>query len=274
GQPPAVTAPRLARALARWRGPAYADFADEPWTRAERSRLTELRLHAVERRAEAQLTLGLAAEAVPTLDAHVSEHPWREDAWHLLALALYRTGRQADALTVLRRARALLSEQLGVDPGPRLRRLEADILHQDRHLDAAPTAEHVWARAAAAYDRAVPPTARARLESTVGLLRNLAVTGGSGLEAVRHHRVAAVTAAEQLGDPELTARVIGRYDVPAIWTRSDDPEQAAQLVAAAERTLSTLTPGRNDAARARLLTTIALESRGSPSTGSPSAGHS
>nr|WP_206439135.1 BTAD domain-containing putative transcriptional regulator [Streptomyces scabichelini] len=261
--PAAEKAAGLTQALERWRGPAYADFADETWVRAERSRLTELRLHAVERRAEALLALGQAAEAVPDLDAHVTEHPWREDAWRLLVLALYRTGRQADALAVLRRARTLLTEQLGVDPGRRLRGLESDILHQAGHLDTGPTAEHVWAQAAAAYERTVPSGSRARLESTVGLLRDLSVTGGgSGLHAARGQRVAAVTAAEQLGDPELTARVIGIYDVPAIWTRLDDPEQAGHVVAAAERTLTALPPTGHEAARARLLATIAVESRG------------
>ncbi|MEV4399259.1 BTAD domain-containing putative transcriptional regulator [Nonomuraea sp. NPDC049607] len=257
---------RLEEALGWWRGPAYAEFADEDWARAERARLTELRLHAVERRAEAQLALGRAAEAVPDLDSHVAEHPWREDAWRLLALALYRTGRQGDALAVLRRARTLLVEQLGVDPGPRLRRLESDILHQDRGLAApADATARVWAQAAEAYDRTVGAGARARLESTVGLLRNLAVTGGGGLEAARGHRTAAIEAAEELGDPELTARVIGTYDVPAVWTRSDDPEQASQVVVAAERALDALPPGAPEAARARLLATIAVESRGTRS---------
>ncbi|MFJ9030327.1 BTAD domain-containing putative transcriptional regulator [Streptomyces sp. NPDC102274] len=270
--PPRDALARLEEALGWWRGPAYAEFADAAWARAERSRLAELRLHAVERRAEALLSLGLAAEAVPDLDAHVAEHPWREDAWRLLALALYRTGRQGDALAVLRRARALLVEQLGVDPGPGLRRLEADILAHAPHLapSAGPggpgdgAAGQVWARAAAAYDRTVASGARARLESTVGLLRGLAVTGGGGLEAARLHRMAAIAAAEELGDPALTARVIGAYDVPAIWTRADDPEQSATVVAAAERTLTALPPGGHEGARARLLTTIALESRGTP----------
>jgi DNA-binding SARP family transcriptional activator len=269
--PPAEALARLEEALGWWRGPAYADFADEPWTRTERSRLTELRLHAVERRAEAQLALGRAAEAVPGLDAHAAEHPWREDAWRLLALALYRAGRQADALAVLRRARALLVEQLGLDPGPGLRRLEADIRSQAEHLDPASTAARVWEEAAASYDRTVATGARARLESTVGLMRSLAVTGGGGLEAARRHRVAAVAAAEESGDAELTARVIGAYDVPAIWTRSDDPEQAAQVVAAAERTLAALAPGGHEAARARLLATIAVESRGTASARGPQA---
>ncbi|MGW6025384.1 BTAD domain-containing putative transcriptional regulator [Streptomyces sp. NPDC055099] len=274
--PPGQAVDRLTEALGWWRGPAYAEFTDEAWARAERSRLGELRLHAIERRAAARLDLGRAADAVPDLDAHVAEHPWREDAWRLLALALYRTGRQGDALAVLRRARALLVEQLGVDPGPALRRLEADILGQARHLDPEPSraagaAEEVWARATTAYDRTVASGARARLDSTVSLLRNLAVTGGGGLEAAREHRMAAVEAAEELGDAELTARVIGAYDVPAIWTRVDDPRQAAQVVAAAERTLAALRPDAHPAARARLLATIALESRGTRSARGPQA---
>lgn len=275
--PPREALDRLEEALGRWRGPAYAEFTEETWARAERSRLGELRLHAVERRAQARLDLGRAADAVPDLDAHVAEHPWREDAWRLLALALYRTGRQGDALAVLRKARALLVEQLGVDPGPGLRRLEADILGQARHLDPAPSraegaAERVWAQATTAYDRTVASgAARARLDSTVSLLRNLAVTGGGGLEAAREHRVAAIEAAEELGDAELTARVIGAYDVPAIWTRVDDPRQATQVLAAAERTLAALRPDTHPAARARLLATIALESRGTRSARGPQA---
>jgi DNA-binding SARP family transcriptional activator len=273
---PAAALTLLDESLTWWRGPAYADFPDAAWPRADRSRLAELRLHAVERRAGARLALGRHAEAVPDLDEHVTAHPWREEGWRLLALALYRSGRQGDALAVLRRARHLLTGQLGVDPGPALRALETAILRQD----AADPAEQVWAQAASAYDRVLPGS-RARLESAVGLLRNLAVTGPGGLEVAREQRAAAVTAAEQLGDPELTARVIGAYDVPAIWTRSDDPARAAAIVEAAERALAVLPsagpggqPGRDHRpgpggqagiapARARLLATIAVESRGS-----------
>jgi DNA-binding SARP family transcriptional activator len=274
-RPAGEALPRLEAALALWRGPAYADLPDEHWAQAERSRLTELRLHAVERRAEAQLALGQAAAAVPDLDAHVAQHPWREDGWRLLALALYRTGRQADALAVLRRARTLLVEQLGVEPGPALRDLETDILHHaDRLVAPAGTGagvDQVWAQAAAAYERTVAPGSRARLEASVGLLRDLAVTGAGGLQESRRHRLAAITAAQELGDPLLTARVIGAYDVPAVWTRSDDPAQAARIVAAAERTLTLLPPGPHDAARARLLATIAVESRGTSPRRGPQA---
>ncbi|MEU1812067.1 AfsR/SARP family transcriptional regulator [Micromonospora aurantiaca (nom. illeg.)] len=259
---PRAALDRLDEALGWWRGPAYADF-DQPWAHAERSRLDQIRLAAVERRAEALLALDRAADAVPDLDAHVAAHPWREDGWALLASALYRAGRQADALAVLRRARELLRDQLGLDPGPRLRRLETGLLRQAEPEPAGPA--RVWAETAAAYERSVVPGARARLESTVGLLRSLAVTGPDGLEAARDQREAAITAAEQLGDPEFTARVIGGYDVPAIWTRSDDPAQAARVVAAAERALAGLGPDAPEAARARLLATVAVESRGTAS---------
>ncbi|MFI7072923.1 AfsR/SARP family transcriptional regulator [Micromonospora sediminicola] len=265
---PRATLDRLDEALSWWRGPGYADV-DRPWARAERFRLDQVRLTAVERRAEALLALNRAADAVPDLDAHVAEHPWREDGWRLLALALYRAGRQADALAVLRRARELLREQLGLDPGPRLRRLETDLLRQVDPEPAGPA--RVWAETAAAYERSVMPGARARIESTVGLLRSLAVTGAGGLEAARDQRLAAIAAAEHLGDPELTARVIGGYDVPAIWTRSDDPEQAARVVAAAERALADLGPDAPEATRARLLATVAVESRGGGSARAPVA---
>jgi hypothetical protein len=82
-----------------------------------------------------------------------------------------------------------------------------------------------------------------------------------GLEAARRHRTAAIAAAEELGDPDLTARVVGAFDVPAIWLRSDDPAQAATVVAAAERALVAATA---PVTRARLLATIAVESRGRP----------
>ncbi|MFV0132408.1 BTAD domain-containing putative transcriptional regulator [Streptomyces sp. HMX87] len=274
---PADRAPALLGAtLGEWRGPAYAEFSDAPWARGERARLAELRLRAVERRAECLVAAGRPAEAIPDLDAHVTDHPWREEGWRLLALALYRTGRQADALAVLRRARALLTERLGIDPGPALRGLEAAVLAQDQALDPpaepAQAAARLWARATEAYDRTVAAGARARLESTVGLLRDLAVTGGGGLEAAREHRMAAVTAAEETGDAELTARVIGAYDVPAVWTRSDDPDLARRLVAAAERTLAALPAGPSaEAARCRLLATVALESRGVRSPRGPQA---
>ncbi len=245
--------------LALWRGPAYAEFAEEPWAGAERARLTELRLTLTERQAEARLALGLADQAVPDLRAHISGHPWREEAWRLLALALYRTGRQAEALEVIRDARSLLATELGLDPGPSLASLETAILNHAADLDLP--ADDVLTVTAAAYQRTAPGFTRTRLESAATLAGSLALTGGNGLRTAMSQRLAAVEAAEKLGDPEFTARVIGNFDVPAIWTRSDDPAAAARIVAAAERTLTAL-PANRDAPRARLLATIAVESRG------------
>jgi DNA-binding SARP family transcriptional activator len=135
---PAVTYARLSAALESWRGGAFAEFAGMAWVDLEGARLEELRLTAVERLAAAALELGRAAEAVADLGRLVTEHPLREEAWRLLALALYQSGRQGDALAALRRARARLAEDLGVDPGPALRTLEDDILAQAPHLSPAP----------------------------------------------------------------------------------------------------------------------------------------
>ncbi|MER6593347.1 BTAD domain-containing putative transcriptional regulator, partial [Micromonospora purpureochromogenes] len=129
---------RLTDALACWRGPAYAEFADQGWARAEVTRLDELRMLAVERRGEALLALGRAAEAAVELEQHAAAQPLREDAWRLWATALYGSGRQGEALAALRRARETLVAELGLDPGPGLRRLEADILAQAPHLDPVP----------------------------------------------------------------------------------------------------------------------------------------
>ncbi|MFI0444705.1 BTAD domain-containing putative transcriptional regulator [Actinomadura sp. 6N118] len=135
---PATARLRAEAALGEWRGPAYAEFAELSWAVTEAGRLDERHRLAVERRAEAMLRLAAAIEAVPDLEAHASANPLREEAWRLLALALYRAGRQGDALGALRRARKTLADELGVDPGPALRRLEADILAQAPELDPQP----------------------------------------------------------------------------------------------------------------------------------------
>jgi DNA-binding SARP family transcriptional activator len=125
----------LREALDLWRGPALADYAYEPWAEAEAARLTELRTVARERLLAARLDLGEASLLVPELEAMVLEEPLREERWRLLAVALYRAHRQADALKALRRARSTLADELGVDPGPALRALETDVLAQSPTLD-------------------------------------------------------------------------------------------------------------------------------------------
>ncbi|MGW4420989.1 BTAD domain-containing putative transcriptional regulator [Streptosporangium sp. NPDC004631] len=137
GDDPASARARLEKALGLWRGTPYSDFADQPWAEAEVNRLTELRLVARERHADSGLRLGMPAEAVPDLEALTTEQPLREEGWRLLALGQYRCGRQGEALAALRRARAILAEELGIDPGPALRKLESDILAQDPGLQLA-----------------------------------------------------------------------------------------------------------------------------------------
>jgi DNA-binding SARP family transcriptional activator len=131
---PAQALALLEAGLAEWRGRPYAEFATEDWAAPEVSRLEELRLDALAARCEALLGLGRTAQAVPALEAAVQEHPLREELWRLLALGLYRSGRQADALAAVRRARSRLVTELGVDPGPRLRELESMLLAQDEIL--------------------------------------------------------------------------------------------------------------------------------------------
>lgn len=130
----------LGAALRLWQGPAYAEYADEPWAQAEVARLAELREVAREQLLAARLALGDSALLVPELEQLVAAEPLREQRWRLLVLALYRAHRQGDALAALRRARQTLSDQLGVDPGPALRALEAEVLAQSDTLDAPPRA--------------------------------------------------------------------------------------------------------------------------------------
>ncbi len=125
-------------ALGLWRGPAYADLCDTTWAAPEVARLEQLRVSVVEGRCAAQLELGDHHGAVAELDAHVRAHPLREHGCELLALALYRAGRQADALATLRDTRQRLAQELGLDPGAALQRLECNILAHAPVLDWHP----------------------------------------------------------------------------------------------------------------------------------------
>jgi DNA-binding SARP family transcriptional activator len=125
-------------ALGLWRGAAYADMRDASWAAPEIARLEELRISVVEARCEAQLALGQHHAVVAELDAHVRTYPLGEHGCQLLALALYRAGRQAEALGVLRATRTRLADELGIDPGTALQRMERDILTQSPALDWQP----------------------------------------------------------------------------------------------------------------------------------------
>jgi DNA-binding SARP family transcriptional activator len=121
----------LAEALGLWRGPALAEFADQPWARVEAARLEELRLTAVEALAALRLAAGDHTGLVGELEGLVAAQPTRERLRGLLMVALYRSGRQADALEVYQATRVVLAEELGIDPSPELQRLQQAILVQD-----------------------------------------------------------------------------------------------------------------------------------------------
>ncbi len=121
-----------------WCGEPMAEVQDDPTVRRATTRLAELRLDAAVVRVEAEIALGLHDHAVGPLRALVDQHPLREDLWALLVTALYRSGRTADALLAHRRARRVLVRELGLDPGPRLRDLERDILGRAPHLAPPP----------------------------------------------------------------------------------------------------------------------------------------
>ncbi len=133
----ALGAEKLRDALALWRGPALADFAYESFAQVAAARLEELRLVGLERRIEADLELGRHAELVGELEALVLRHPFRERLRGQLMLALYRSGRQAEALAAYQVARRALVEELGIEPSPLLQELERGILRQDPALDLA-----------------------------------------------------------------------------------------------------------------------------------------
>jgi DNA-binding SARP family transcriptional activator len=130
----------LRDAMALWRGEAYAEFSDEDWVRPEAERLGELRLAASELFVEAELACGRAADMVPQLETLVAEQPLRESLVAKLAVALYRTGRQVEALRVLHDHRTLLAGEVGLEPSPELDALEQRILAHDPALQLAESA--------------------------------------------------------------------------------------------------------------------------------------
>jgi DNA-binding SARP family transcriptional activator len=175
----AAAADGFGEALALWRGRALADVAEVEPLALEAARLEELRLVAVEGRAEADIERGLAAEVTGELERLVAEYPVRERLWRLLVLALYRAERQADALAAYRRARQLLAEELGIEPGEELRALEEAVLRQE-----------VPAPATAAVTRTLPrDTARftgraAELGRLLGDVAGAAIGGVVGICAI------------------------------------------------------------------------------------------
>jgi DNA-binding SARP family transcriptional activator len=161
----------LRAALALWQGPALADFGYEPFAQGEIARLDELRLAALEDRVDADLALGGHGELVGELEALVGEHPLRERLRGQLMLALYRSGRQAQALAQYRSFRQTLTSELGIEPSSALRALEHSMLVQDRALDLAhvnePRATPVHRRVIARWRATGYASTSTRLQPTV-----------------------------------------------------------------------------------------------------------
>jgi DNA-binding SARP family transcriptional activator len=152
---PDRAAEKLEAALALWRGPALSDFAYEDFAQAEASRIEEMRLAALEDRIEADLERGRHGELIGELERLIASEPHRERSRAQLMLALYRSGRQAEALEAYATARQALVDQLGIEPGRELKELQAAILNQDPALDLPP----------APSERSRPPT---RTEQSTG----------------------------------------------------------------------------------------------------------
>ncbi|HWJ60869.1 MAG TPA: BTAD domain-containing putative transcriptional regulator [Acidimicrobiales bacterium] len=227
-------------ALALWRGQAVADFADEPWARGAAVRLDELRLAAEEVRFDLLLDAGRHAVAVGELSAAVDAHPLRERFTAQLVLALYRCGRQSEALRAYDRTRAHLGDELGLDPSPDLANLADQVLRHDPALDLAATtrpAPELAAAAptatAAATAAAPTPTQRLALPPAVTERRTRSAFVGRSTEldtlqqawrrAVEgDHRLAVITGEPGMGKTRLAqvfARSVHETGGQVLWGR-------------------------------------------------------
>ncbi|GAA3888052.1 AfsR/SARP family transcriptional regulator [Streptomyces sedi] len=202
-------------ALRLWRGTPYEDLADDESTTAIRAALVEQRDSAQEEGAAALLATGDHAGAVAVLELLVHAAPYRERRWQLLALALYRSGRQADALNAVRRVRTLLAEELGVDPGPGLRRIEDRILSQDPALAATAVAD------AAPGDR--PLSSFVGRDADLALLNRLVAT----------HRLVTVVGPAGSGKTRLAVEWAGRDAVVRLADVADPAHLVSEVAAAA-----------------------------------------
>ena len=176
----------LRRAESLWRGRPLADLEFERFARIDIDRLEEMRLVALEDRIDADLALGRHAMLVPELEARVAEHPLRERSRGQLMLALYRCGRQADALESYRHGRAHLSDELALEPGPALRKLEQAILRQEADLDLPEQQVGAVATAVAEPPEPTPDSSEPDREDRTATRRprNHMIAGGIGLAAV------------------------------------------------------------------------------------------
>jgi DNA-binding SARP family transcriptional activator len=226
----AQAAGTLRRALSLWRGPALADFRFDPFAQAEIARLEELRLVCTEERIEADLALGAAGELVGELQRLVADHPLRERLRGQLMLALYRGDRQADALAVYRELRNLFAEELGLEPAPALRELEAAILRQDPSLGAPQAPPQVGASAPV---RKQVTVLCAELRADAGAAAGL---DPEALDVVLGHALAILGPTLERHGGKLSAvageRILGVFGVPTL--HEDDALRAAHAALAGQ----------------------------------------
>ncbi|WP_214105231.1 BTAD domain-containing putative transcriptional regulator [Acrocarpospora catenulata] len=228
----------LAEALDLWRGDPYADVRSEEWAQPEIGRLEQVRLDAVEGLAAVLLELGRHTDVVARLDPFVREHRLRERAWELLVLAHYRAGRQAAALECLRRVREALAEELGIDPGPRLRELEGAVLRQDATLlprrpatpspQQRPPAQTATQTAAQTAARRAPEPA-ADLPVFVGRESALEFLNEAAKASSAAGQVVLVDGEPGVGKTSLLKRFRANASVPVGWGASPDHETAPAL---------------------------------------------
>jgi predicted ATPase/DNA-binding SARP family transcriptional activator len=227
----AAAADRFAEALGLWRGRALADVAEvEPLAR-EDARLEELRLLAAEGRVEADLDLGRAAEVVGELEGLVGEHPVRERLWRLLVLALYRAGRQADALAAYRRARDMLAAELGIEPGEELRALERQVLRQEVPAVAPPPRHNLPSLLTSFLGR---EEELAAVERLVGEARLVTLTGPGGAGKTRLALEFATGVMDRFGDGVWLAGLAGLADaglVPSLVMQALGVRQSGEVSA-------------------------------------------
>ncbi|WUH97840.1 winged helix-turn-helix domain-containing protein [Spirillospora sp. NBC_00431] len=218
---PKERAALLAEALGLWRGPAFADFADEPFTRAASARLEELRLTALEEHAEARLLLGEHGALAGELGDAVAEHPLRERLRAAHMLALYRAGRQSEALESFERHRTVVADELGLDPGAELADLQRAILRQDPGLKAPVPPRPAGPRS----NLPVPPTeligredAAREIRARIGTDRLVTLTGPGGVGKTRLAVEAAAGLVDAFGDGVWMAELAGseRSTVPEL----------------------------------------------------------
>jgi YVTN family beta-propeller protein len=235
----------LREALALWRGPPLADFAYETFAGTEIRRLEEARLAVLGERIEADLALGDHARLVGELEALCKDHPLQEQFQRQLMLALYRSGRQADALDRYRQTRQAMIEELGLEPGRELQELERGILERDPALDAPGRAERLAARARVGRGGVLIAGGGFALLAAAVAAAAISSGGGSGI-AVSSNSVAVINP----GTDQLTADVpvgVQPADISAgggaVWVANSADASVSRIDGRTHQVTATIAPG-------------------------------